>query len=832
MRVTVASSRNIRHTVHMTRSVSRTRRARGTSRLWTALLAVTALVAGLGIPAITAPAPAEASVTSVSSGGAVDSSIVQTSLVGFNAGNIISDAVFTNKKTLSEAQIQTFLNSKVGTCQSGYVCLKNLKVATQSKSADAYCSGYSGAANETAARIIYRVAQACNINPQVLIVMLQKEQGLVTHTWPSSYRYNAAMGQACPDTAPCDTAYAGFFAQVYGAARQMQIYLEGKWFQWYKAGKTWQIQYHPDRTRCGTGPVYIANKATEALYYYTPYQPNASALRAGYGEGDSCGSYGNRNFYNYFTDWFGSTQSSPPGPAGPALSSIDMTSFVITSDAQGDIWGYPYLNGAWGARAKIGSGIAGAKKLFGVGDLDGNGHRDFVAIMSTGPALLLKGNGSGTLSAPIALGGDWSGVVLATPAGDFNGDGVPDLFTTDAAGRLLLWAGNDRGGFAPPRAVGNGWGMMNLITGNGDFDGDGRADLVARDTKGRLYLYSGDGGGSWRGSKQIGMGWSSFADVFNSGDFTGDGHPDLLAEEPGGTLRLYRGSAGGALSDGRAIGAGWNILVTNAGAGAAVQQRRAMPGGAGNLDGIRGGSDIFALTNSGEMRIYGTTGDGNWGKVTRVGGAWNANDRVIPMGDFNGDGFADIGQIDSSGAFYLHPGVAGAGFGERVRIGAGWGGFSTIIGNFDFDGNRIPDVLAIDAAGNLLLYRGNGSGGWAAASGITIGQNWWGFVNLFSVGDFDGDGNPDLIGRTSAGAMLVYPTTGDGNWGTSKSIGQGWGGMSRVFSSGDFNGDGFNDVLAAAANGNMYLYRGNGKGGWASGGSLIGNGWSIMKQIG
>jgi hypothetical protein len=54
--------------------------------------------------------------------------------------------------------------------------------------------------------------------------------------------------------------------------------------------------------------VYIQNQATANLYYYTPYQPNAASLRAGYGEGDGCSTYGNRNFYQYFNDWFGSTQ--------------------------------------------------------------------------------------------------------------------------------------------------------------------------------------------------------------------------------------------------------------------------------------------------------------------------------------------------------------------------------------------------------------------------------------------------------------------------------------------------------------------------------------------
>ncbi|WAA67378.1 LGFP repeat-containing protein [Microbacterium oxydans] len=271
-------------------------------------------------------APAAVAQASVSSAPAIASGavsgpaatgIAKSTLVGFNAGNIISDAVFTDKRTMTEPQIQAFFNSKVSRCLGGrdenneaIVCLKDFKMNTVTRPADAYCSGYNGAANESAARIIYRVAQACDINPQVLIVMLQKEQGLITHTWPSAWRYRIALGQGCPDTAPCDPNYIGFFHQIYGAARQMQIYMEGKWFQWYAPGKTWNILYNP-KASCGTSPVYVANKATSALYYYTPYQPNAAALRAGYGEGDGCSAYGNRNFYNYFTDWFGSTQKPP-----------------------------------------------------------------------------------------------------------------------------------------------------------------------------------------------------------------------------------------------------------------------------------------------------------------------------------------------------------------------------------------------------------------------------------------------------------------------------------------------------------------------------------------
>ncbi len=153
------------------------------------------------------------------------------------------------------------------------------------------------------------MAQACGVNPQVLLVTLQKEQGLVLSTNPSANRYNKAMGYGCPDTAACDTQYYGLQNQLYSAARQFQLYVSNPTRYTYRAGQVNSILYHPTNP-CGRVSVYIQNGATAALYNYTPYVPNAAALAAGYGSGDSCSSYGNRNFYSYFTDWFGSTQST------------------------------------------------------------------------------------------------------------------------------------------------------------------------------------------------------------------------------------------------------------------------------------------------------------------------------------------------------------------------------------------------------------------------------------------------------------------------------------------------------------------------------------------
>src|SRR5699024_261440 len=58
-----------------------------------------------------------------------------------------------------------------------------------------------------------------------------------------------------------------------------------------------------------------------------PYQPNRAALNAGYGTGDGCSAYGNRNFYNYFTDWFGSTQGGGGGGTANPRDSVAVHRF-------------------------------------------------------------------------------------------------------------------------------------------------------------------------------------------------------------------------------------------------------------------------------------------------------------------------------------------------------------------------------------------------------------------------------------------------------------------------------------------------------------------------
>ena len=222
----------------------------------------------------------------------------------FNAGNIISDQIFYNSAAMNTAQIQAFLNDQYNGCATGYICLRDYQTATPTKAAEAQlCNGYTAAAAQSAAQIIANVSVSCGVNPQVLLVLLQKESGLLTDTTPS---YQAVTGFGCPDSTGCDSTYNGFFNQVYLAARQFKRYRLHPTNYGYVAGRSNFILYSPN-AGCGGSQVYIQNQATAGLYDYTPYQPNAAALANLHGTGDACSTYGNRNFWTYFNTWFGST---------------------------------------------------------------------------------------------------------------------------------------------------------------------------------------------------------------------------------------------------------------------------------------------------------------------------------------------------------------------------------------------------------------------------------------------------------------------------------------------------------------------------------------------
>ena len=274
------------------------------------------------------------------------------STANFKAGNIISDAVMTDYNSMTVEQIQSFLKSKnscdmpADAASAGAIRYENVNETKYGitynrryyyRTSDGEVGGLYHVKNnkfvcmadesidgESAAYIIWEAAQEFKINPKVLIVLLEKEQSLVTDKFPNSVQYRAATGYGCPDSAACDSKYYGLKAQVGNAAYLfMKIVHENK-YNLYPVGNNY-VKYHYN-SACGGSTVHIENRATGALYTYTPYQPNAASLAAGYGlASDGCGAYGNRNFFLLFSDWFG----DPHAKVSKAVTTVEPSLDVI-----------------------------------------------------------------------------------------------------------------------------------------------------------------------------------------------------------------------------------------------------------------------------------------------------------------------------------------------------------------------------------------------------------------------------------------------------------------------------------------------------------------------
>lgn len=254
-------------------------------------------------------------------------------LDGFEPGNLISDEAFYNSSAMTRDGVTAFVATIGAGCTAnsdGTPCLKDYRVATPAVAATAYCTALAANPANTGANIVAEVAAACGINPQVLLVLIQRESSLLTRSGAdlTPLIYSKATGAGCPDFTACSPNWATYFAQVYGAGERFRKYRAHPNSYQHQAGSTEQIAYHPESS-CGKASVYLKNQATAGLYNYTPYLPNQAALDAVSGTGDACSTYGNRNFYRILKAWFPATASrstappqaaSPPATLTPALT--------------------------------------------------------------------------------------------------------------------------------------------------------------------------------------------------------------------------------------------------------------------------------------------------------------------------------------------------------------------------------------------------------------------------------------------------------------------------------------------------------------------------------
>jgi len=211
----------------------------------------------------------------------------------FNPNYIISDNEILDKTTMTLADIQNFLNDK-----GGYIAnYKTIDYYGQTKSTAEIiynaavnnydCQGADVSATPTLAEQKLK-CKPISINPQFLLVLLQKEQSLLDSQNPKQSSLDWATGYGCPDGGGCNDRWKGFGKQVNSASLQFYEYMVNPTAFPYQAGKTYTFTNPYDtineKQEIAVTPV---NQATAALYNYTPHVYN-----------------GNYNFWRLWNQYF------------------------------------------------------------------------------------------------------------------------------------------------------------------------------------------------------------------------------------------------------------------------------------------------------------------------------------------------------------------------------------------------------------------------------------------------------------------------------------------------------------------------------------------------
>ena len=220
----------------------------------------------------------------------------------FDPHLVISDDNMRATYSMSAADIQAFLASRPG-------ILKSLVTPSHA----AVLGGAPGPM-QPASQIIFEAAQGANINPRVLLTMLQKEQSLIERA-PAKGQYTLdwAVGMGCPDSGPRNVLYQGFGNQIWWAAQKLSGYGEvvGAYgYPWYPGKPV-------PGTVSGIGGFVPGNIATFKLYVYNPSIA------------------GNTSFYNLYVGYFGDPFASPSlRPVYRFYNVKTLTHFYTVSDAE------------------------------------------------------------------------------------------------------------------------------------------------------------------------------------------------------------------------------------------------------------------------------------------------------------------------------------------------------------------------------------------------------------------------------------------------------------------------------------------------------------------
>jgi hypothetical protein len=324
----------------------------------------------------------------------------------------------------------------------------------------------------------------------------------------------------------------------------------------------------------------------------------------------------------------------------------------------------------------------------GVGDLNSDGHGDFIVGAARDSALYANGGRAFVLSGAngavlLTLAGDAPGQQFGTSvarAGDADGDGIEDLIVgapwanvgaAQGAGMARVFSGANGAVLHSFFGQLAGERLGNCVSTAGDVDGDGRDDVIvgeigsnhAGSLAGRALVYSGRDGALLLTLDPDSAGDSFGFWVAGTGDVNHDGHDDVLVGAPtdaqnglsAGAAFVFSGANGTVLR--KLLGAS-NTLFGFSVAGGSDSDGDGVPDFA-----IGARRDTLAGNNAGSVRVVsGASGLTLYTAYGSVGDELGFS--VAFAGDQNRDGRADV----VAGAPFDSPGISFAGS-ARVFLG-------------------------------------------------------------------------------------------------------------------------------------------------------------------